>query len=307
VLSTVPIVGIAPEANDLAFVEFYSWGGDDLVAASDPGAIERRLRLLPRGLVQQAVAPRGTVVIADSDQNRRLVLARVLRNAGFDARFAADSVELALAATADGVVLAVAELDLPPGGAVAALRSVRERGHPMPWVLSAPPKRLGAAAAKTAGIDRVLLYDAYAPTENALFCANEALRPGFGEQRASPRLLYGTAVSFRVAGRDRDEVGYCYNLSREGLYVRTLAPLEPGAEAWIEMRPPRTDRLIRLDTKVVWRRLLGGPEGATVPPGFGLRITGGSESDWDRFRRGYDCFRSDLVAVRMSEPPPSAF
>jgi len=302
-LSTVPVIGVVPEIGDLKFVELYSWGGDDLVGLSQRGGIARRLRLIPRDLPHRAVPPRGTVVVADDDQRRRIVLARVLRNAGFDARFALDAKELSREACSDGVVLVVSSVDIPSDGAVAAVKDARSRGCTVPWIIAAPPKRFGWAAAKTAGLEKVMLYDAFAPTENALFCANEALRGNFAEQRATPRLLFGTTIAFRQAGRESDEHGYAYNVSGEGLYVRTLAPPESGSELWIEMQPPRTERRVRLEGKVVWRRLLGSPEGATVPPGFGLRISGGSETDRTRFRQGYEAFRSDLAAARLTEPP----
>ena len=108
---------------------------------------------------------------------------------------------------------------------------------------------------------------------NILFTANEALRGSMAEKRASARLLYGATVAFRVAGRESDEHGYAYNISADGLYVRTLAPLMPGDDAWIELRPPRTDRRVRLEAKVVWQRLFGPVHGATVPPGFDVLTT----------------------------------
>lgn len=302
-LSAVPVIGMTPRSDDLAFVEFFSWGGDDLVELAATGALERRMRLLPRGLTRRAVAPRGVVLIADDDQRRRIILARVLRNAGFDARFAVDSDELAREGRAEGAILVFCAVDLPPSGAITALKSVRSGGNTVPWIISASPQRFGRAVARAVGMDPVTVYDSYAPTENALFCANEALRQTFAEQRASPRLLFGTTVAFRQAGRDRDELGYAYNISAEGLYVRTLAPPDTGTELWIELQPPRTQRRVRLEASVVWRRLLSAPEGATVPPGFGLRITGGSDSDRERFRSGYNKFRTDFLAARVTVPP----
>ena len=125
---------------------------------------------------------------------------------------------------------------------------------------------------------------------------------GSSENRSTPRLLFGATVGFRLAGRDRDEIGYTYNISGGGMYVRTMAPLSAGDEAWLELQPPRTDRRVRLEGNVIWRRVFGPASGATVPPGFGLSISGGSDRDLERFRVGYEAFAKDMAA-RFSSPP----
>ena len=47
--------------------------------------------------------------------------------------------------------------------------------------------------------------DSFAPPENIVFLANELGRGKGNDQRASRRLLYGTMVAFRCAGRDEDD------------------------------------------------------------------------------------------------------
>ena len=99
-------------------------------------------------------------------------------------------------------------------------------------------------------------------------------------------MLYGTTVAFRGAGRERDDLGFTYNVSSDGIYVRTLAP--PDDEyAWLELRPPRSDRLVRLVAKVAWRRRFNHNENATVPPGFGAQIVDGAKADLDAWTDGY--------------------
>ena len=120
------------------------------------------------------------------------------------------------------------------------------------------------------GIGGVGVIDAFAPPENVLFASNE-LKGGAVNNRRSPRILYGTTVAFRGAGREKDDFGFSYNISEGGLYVRTLAPPEDD-EVWIEMCPPRSERRVRLVGKVAWRRRFNHNENATVPPGFGLSI-----------------------------------
>jgi hypothetical protein len=126
-----------------------------------------------------------------------------------------------------------------------------------------------------------------------VFLANELERGGAGDKRASRRLLYGTTVSFRGAGRDADEHGFSYNLSLGGLYVRTLAPPEDDL-VWLEIRPPRSERRVRLEGRVVWRRKFGPSEGATVPPGFGVALTDATRRDLEAWEGGYRAFSEVL-------------
>lgn len=302
-LSLLPIIGLTDEITDLTFAELYGWGGDDLVLPHRPDMLERRLRLLPRDTALEAPKKRGIVVVADGDPKRRMLLARVLRNAGFDARFAQSSGELTLEAARPDIALVVADVDLEPKGALSVVQTLRRDGNQTPWVVAAPPRKLGVTTAKSNGLARIIVYDCYAPHENALFFANEAARGSFAENRSTPRLLFGTTMAFRLNGRDCDDYGYVYNISGQGIYVRTMAPLASGDEAWLEFQPPRTDRRVRLEGKVIWRRPFGQTQGATVPPGFGLSITGGSASDLMRYRLGYDSFAKDMAAVRLSSPP----
>jgi hypothetical protein len=150
-----------------------------------------------------------------------------------------------------------------------------------------------------ASFSKVAITDSFAPPENILFAANELGRSGV-EGRASPRVLYGTMVAFRLAGRDEDELGFTYNVSADGMYVRTLAAPSRGDDLWIELRPPRTDRRVRLEATVAWRRGFGPIESATVPPGFGAQITDATKGDLSRFLAGYEAFRDDVLG-RPSE------
>jgi hypothetical protein len=107
----------------------------------------------------------------------------------------------------------------------------------------------------------IAAVDGFAAPENVLFASNE-LRAGAVNNRKTPRLLYGTTVAFRGAGRERDDLGFTYNVSCGGIYVRTLAPPDDD-ETWIELRPPRSDRLVRLVAKIAWRRRFNHNENAT--------------------------------------------
>jgi hypothetical protein len=320
----VPIFGVTSDRYDLAFTEIFGWGGDDLIGTSSPHPLVRRLRVLlpapmstvPRPSGQMpaarpsgtmaAVAPpttQGAAIVAGPDRTWRTVMGRALYNGGFAVRFASTAADLAEECLAESVRIVIAAEDLvdpAEGGAGAALLAARERGSKAAWVLVAPPKRMAAVNAVALKAGRASVLDGFAPPENVLFVANEILSARGVDQRGSARLLYGTSVSFRAAGRDEDEIGFSYNVSATGVYVRTLAPLEPRAEVWLEMWPPRSERRVRLGGVVAWRRPFGPRGGATVPAGFGVQIKDGLSGDLERWRTGYEAFAESLLGSKTA-------
>jgi Tfp pilus assembly protein PilZ len=301
-LAEVPILGVAPERSDLAFSELFTNGGDDLVALWTPHPLARRLRALAaRPEAAARAASDRSAIVAGADPHWRSVVGRVLYNGGFSVRFASGGSDLSEECMREAVKLVVVADDIEPDGAVAHARRARERGSEAGWVVMAPPKRMPAAHAAARGVARVSVGDGFAPPENVLFLANELLAQRGVDQRASARLLYGTSVTFRAAGRDEDEIGFSYNISAGGLYVRTLAPLEPNQDVWLELWAPRSERRVRLAGTVAWRRPFGANERATVPAGFGVRITDGLAGDLDRWRQGYESLSESLLGSRAEK------
>ncbi len=303
--STVPIFGLTSELTDLSFPEIYGWGGDDILRLQSPRDLVLRLRMLATDRPLEPPKPRGLAVVADADRRRRIIVARVLHNAGFDVHFALDGDEAERACHNNEAKLMVADAALGPDGAAATVQRLRAAGITLPCVITAEPKRIPAVRRDLTSLARVAVTDAFAPPENVLFCANELAREGLGDLRASPRLLYGTVVAFRVAGRDEDAYGFTYNMSAGGIYVRTVAPPRSGDDVWLELRPPRCDRRVRLEAKVAWSRRFGPIESATVPPGFGVKIADATKGDMTRFLAGYEAFRADVAGVSTPSPSPA--
>ncbi len=301
-LGDVAILGAATQRSDLEFTELFLWGGDDIVAVASPHSVVKRLRALASPSTQSAVAPtpvRGQdAVVAGSDAAWRSVMGRALNNGGFGVRFEATAEGLARECLADTARVIVAADDLEADGAMGALSKARAHGSKTPWILVVPPKRMATTYASAATLGSVSVADGFAPPENVLFIVNELLAPRNIDQRATPRLLYGTTVAFRAAGREEDEIGFSYNVSAGGVFVRTLALPEFGQDVWLEMWPPRSERRVRLAGVVAWRRAFGRGAGATVPPGFGVKLTDGLAKDMERWRTGCEVFAEGLLGVR---------
>lgn len=296
-LAHLPILGVVPQRDDLAFTELFSWGGDDLVTMTSPHPLTRRLRpLLARPAQPREQKPREhCAMVVGADPRWRSVMGRAMYQGGFSVRFvvnASDAVEESLGEQVRVVVFAE---DRGGPAAEATLAAARARGSKAAWVVVVPPKRMATLNASLQSLGPVSVADGFAPPENVLFLTNELLSQRGVDNRASPRVLYGTNVSFRVAGRDEDEVGFSYNVSAGGVYVRTLAPPDAAQEVWLEMWPPRSERRVRLAGTVAWRRPFGSSQGATVPAGFGVKITDGLAGDLDRWRAGYEAFAQSVL------------
>ncbi len=284
----VPAFGVAAHPTDLTFIDLFQAGGDDVLPA-DRTAVLRRLRPLVTKVGDPPSRREGTAIVAGADRVWRAILGRTLFNGGLSVRFVDDLSATLTEGAAAGVKLVVVA-DEDGEAAVALARKARAAGHAAAWIAVVPPRRIGAISEALRDLERTSVTDAYAPPENVLFLANELMRPRGTDNRRSARVLFGTRVSFRVAGRESDEVGFTYNVSEGGLYVRTAAPVEPGEEVWLELWPPRSERRVRLAGRVAWRRHLGPNDFATVPAGFGVELTEGLAGDLERWRSGYRAF-----------------
>jgi DNA-binding response OmpR family regulator len=288
----VPIVALAPEVNELAFAEAFSCGGDDVVGLRNGGALTARLRRLPVAPWERPAPNADRIaIISASDRNRRIVLARVLGNAGYPIRFSVDLEETDRVARESNPRLVVIDTELD--GVRELVTRAAPRNPNTLWIVSTAPRHMRQCHAWLRDLPNATVTDSFAPPENIVFLANELGRGKGNDQRASRRLLYGTMVAFRCAGRDEDDFGLSYNVSAGGLYVRSLAP--PAEDrVWLELRPPRTERLVRLEGRVCWRRGYGPSSMATVPPGFGIEISDGAKADREAWVAGYKSFAETI-------------
>jgi DNA-binding response OmpR family regulator len=283
-----PIISLSRALDDLTFAEVFNWGGDDAVRLDTMWPLLSRLRLLPREETAPASSDRGIAVVADPDKNRRVVRARALHNAGWAIRFALTAEDAATFSRDDGVTLLVLDAELE-GGIDALIASAQQRNE-LGHVLLCAPRELPTLSGALIDASNAAVADGFSPPENVVFIANELQRGGASDKRKSRRLLYGTRVGFRGEGREQDDFGFTYNVSAGGLYVRTLAPPSDD-RVWLELRPPRSDRWVRLEGEVVWRRPFGPSNSATVPPGFGVKLADATRSNMSAWLGGYREFQ----------------
>jgi hypothetical protein len=101
------------------------------------------------------------------------------------------------------------------------------------------------------------------------FVTDEALgaKP---DQRRSRRILYSTICTFREGALVHPVYGLTHDISREGLYVRTLDPPAAGTSLWLELRTSE-GVAVHLRGRVMWRRD-ADMAGAAALAGFGFQI-----------------------------------
>ncbi|HEY8945053.1 MAG TPA: PilZ domain-containing protein [Polyangiaceae bacterium] len=283
-LSKLPVLALTQAVSDLEFVAAFSWGADDVVPLQPARPLLTRLRALPKEPPPPPVEKRGEALVAELEQTRRVSVARVLRNAGYAIRFAVSAGDAEHFAADPKLALVVGNTELVPD-ARTLVESAREAGSRANFIVCAAPRDIKHQRARLASISGVTVTDGFTAPENILFVANE-LSGGRTSGRGSARVPYGTVVAFRGAGREIDEHGFSYNISEKGLYVRSLA-LPEDDEVWLELRPPRQERHVRLVGRVAWRRPFNYNESATVPPGFGVEITDGAAKDRALWGEGY--------------------
>jgi CheY-like chemotaxis protein len=269
-LSAVPLIALTSDTNDTLVERLYSLGADDVMTSTlGPGFVSR-LRTLPDRLAQPP--ERGLCIVGDADKERCNVLARVLGNAGYDVKAAHDPVSLAFYTKSRMPRLVVASATLGPPRSF--ISEARRRGCTAPWIVTATRRDLVKVAGGLAGLDRVSVVNTAGAPETVLFVSNEMMRGQLPPSRAEERQLYNTLVRFRSAREESDELGFSYNISQNGMFVRTLAVPEQDV-VWLEVRPPRSREWVRLEGRVAWRRPYVPTSAQLGPPGFGVSITGG--------------------------------
>lgn len=196
-----------------------------------------------------------------SDQSATKIILITHRDAGVCDRFAA-----ALADARHQYVTANSASDAVAAAAHASLALIDLGLHadPATWVrdlraaAQAPlPVLVFAGTVRSAADSRALLpttiagyINEHAATAQILPALAPHLFPASFDRRLAPRMVLSVPVSYRsgtvIAG------AVTLNISRGGLAVRTLTPLEPGVAVRVKFKLPPSPEDIERDGYVVW-------------------------------------------------------
>jgi hypothetical protein len=289
-LLTVPVIAVVPHPTESVYREVFAAGADDALVSGDRGGITRRLaNLIHAKRPTQVTRHQGLAVVASPDIGLRRTLGKTLRRAGFDVNYATEASDLVeLARSTASLSLVVATDDFPPFGAEAAISSARSAANKpsLPALVVPADARTDWTASGDLPLDSKLMN-----------FADEVARGGAVDMRVSRRLPYGTMVSFRPAGVLHPTFGLTHNMSREGLFLRTLDAPKPGTEVWLELRVPELAHMVHLRANVIWRREPGAV-GAT-PFGFGMRLQPETcpPQDCAHYIAGYDALLAGVTSL----------
>ncbi len=266
-------------------------GAADYVAAGLIHHIRHRAAALAQGDPWAGVrAPAGRAVIADGNRARRAALGRILHQWGFHLAFAESEADMdAQIRAGQQPRIVLADVDLPPDGALAALGRLRAARHGAgtPCLVLIDPARIAAARTAVKDLAPAAIYDRSGPPENVIFAVNDLVQPRGRDMRRSPRLLYGAPVSFSVDAASEPIWAYTYNVNLSGLYVRTLVPPPLNTVLHVEFRPPFGEGFVAMEAQVMWRRAPGSDPSLMYPPGMGVRFVRRPLADEAGFCAGY--------------------
>lgn len=279
----VPLIAMASQFVDDAVAKLYARGADDVVPWGAWTGIAARLQYMPRTSAPIVDAERPLAIIADPDRARCDLVARVLAGAGYEIKTALDARSLGfyLRQFHPHVVVANAELADPKS----AFDAEPELGQRTTWAVTAPASDVERLRDAFAAHDRLVVVEQTAAPADVLFLSNEIAHKSAQSRREASRRLYGAVVRFRPVGSEDDDTGFTYNVSEDGLYIRTLAPTIAPV-VWVDVRPPASRTTVRLEGRVTWHRAPGSPTVIPAPYGFAVELNAGLGRSHELWRKG---------------------
>jgi len=272
----LPVLAVVPAASEADAVQAYSMGADDFVPVADLQTLllpKLRAAIAEVAEVAPLVAGR-TVLLADGSQLHRIVLGKLLAQAGFAVTAVTDGTEaLDLLERGRTFDLLVIDLGLARVGAIDVLSHFRIKlgtgTPPAIGLVHVGVSDAVALRALTSGFRCV--HDKRRPPEDLVFLANETGANAERNLRSSPRLLCSTLVRWR-AGGDQWRVGLTHNLSLRGLYVRAMDPPRVGTAIELSLTPPGALRQVSLRAHVAWRKDFAERAVRSYPTGMGVAL-----------------------------------
>ncbi len=305
-LFDIPVIVLVSAPTEGAFADARRIGADDAVVRDDWAGITRRVAALDCFVSgEQPLAICGTALVAHPDPRRRRRAGWILRRAGYDLAFASTEQEVVRMGHMSNLKLAVvAEQLLAPADPEAAAAWLREAvsSPSLPVVVLTQAER---HVRDYAGLPHTAASVDDGSWEQLLFQVGELTRPDVTDLRSSPRTYLSAFCAFRERTEFHPVYGLTYNVSRGGMFVRSMDPPRAESVISLELRPvDETREVLQLRAQVVWvQRPLHGSTGST-PAGFGIRILpeACAPEDLERYHRMCD----GLHAEQFPAPTPDA-
>jgi uncharacterized protein (TIGR02266 family) len=200
-----------------------------------------------------AGAVHKTVLIADDTPFVRERFRAAIEQAGHRAFTVKSAAELLARVRADlpEIDLVMVDLRLPHAGGADLVRSIRKLDGGRLPILVFSGTISGAAEVRDLATLGIAGYvNEYSASQQILPSLAPHLFPDSFNRRTSPRVSLGIPVAYRFGNTIAAAV--TLNLSRGGLAIRTMSPLDSATRARVRFRLPNSKRDVDADARVAW-------------------------------------------------------
>jgi uncharacterized protein (TIGR02266 family) len=210
-----------------------------------------------------------TVIVADDTAFVRDRFATALLGAGHKALTVKSAAELLGRIRADlaQVDLLVLDLRLPHAGGVELVRAIRKiDGGRIPILVFSGTIASAEEVKELASLGVAGYVNEYSAVQHILPSLAPHLFPDNFNRRGSPRVVLGIPVAYRFG--NTIAAALTLNLSKGGVAIRTMSPLEQGSKVRVRFRLPGSKLDIEAESRVAWsdRRLGMGLQFERVEP-----------------------------------------
>jgi uncharacterized protein (TIGR02266 family) len=200
-----------------------------------------------------AVATTKTVIVADDTAFVRDRFATALLGAGHMALTVKSAAELLARVRGDleRIDLIVLDLRLPHSGGVEMVRSIRKLDQGRVPILVFSGTIASAEEVRDLASLGVSGYiNEYSAVQHILPSLAPHLYPDNFNRRGSPRVVLGIPVAYRFG--NTIAAALTLNLSKGGVAIRTMSPLQSGSKVRVRFRLPGSKRDVEAESRVSW-------------------------------------------------------
>jgi uncharacterized protein (TIGR02266 family) len=194
-----------------------------------------------------------TVIVADDTAFVRDRFATALLSAGHTAYTVKSAAELLARVRADlaRIDLIVLDLRLPHAGGVDLVRTIRRIDEGRLTILVFSGTIATADEVRELAQLGVAGYvNEYSAVQHILPALAPHLFPDSFNRRSSPRVVLGIPIAYRFG--NTIAAALTLNLSKGGLAIRTMSPLQAGSKVRVRFRLPGSRRDIEAECRIAW-------------------------------------------------------
>jgi uncharacterized protein (TIGR02266 family) len=218
-----------------------------------------------------------TVIVADDTAFVRDRFATALLSAGHNAVTVKSAAELLARVRSDlnRLDLIVLDLRLPHAGGVDLVRSIRKLDNGrLPILIFSGTIATAEEVRDLAALGVAGYVNEYSAVQHILPSLAPHLFPDNFNRRGSPRVVLGIPVAYRFG--NTIAAALTLNLSKGGVAIRTMSPLDAGAKVRVRFRLPGSRTDVEGESRVAWsdRRIGMGLQFEKVAPEHQAAIDG---------------------------------